>query len=76
MITLERNLGSHQKRSKELIPKKNAKWIKKDKFTRSNREKLNIGKINDWMEEIIPKKKQRRPILLTDVGKIYYCIAL
>ena len=34
---------SHQKRSKELIPKKNAKRIKSDNFTRSNREKSNIA---------------------------------
>ena len=37
-ITLER-----EKRSKELIPKKDAKRIKSDNFTRGNREKYNIA---------------------------------
>ena len=39
-ITLERE---QSKRSKELIKKKNAKRIKSDNFTRSNREKSNIA---------------------------------
>ena len=34
---------SHQKKSKELIQKKDAKRIKSDNFTRGNREKSNIA---------------------------------
>ena len=47
-ITLEREPSKKQQRTDT---KKNAKRIKSDNFTNSNREKSNIaiGKINNWM---------------------------